>query len=71
MSGTAKSGCWIGWWRPRPGIAWSPIAEGDSYDDALTRLLDALASVRGGDSIVLLLGRSPARLAQPMGRRGC
>jgi hypothetical protein len=45
------------------------MAEGDTYDDALALLLDALASVTGGDSIVLQAGRHPDRRPSTFGRR--
>jgi hypothetical protein len=50
---------WRGWIRPHKLAPWEAIAEGASYEEALTSLLDALASQRGGESIVLPAARHP------------
>jgi hypothetical protein len=62
-------GSWVGWWRPGGGTEWTRLAEGDSYDECLAALLDALASVRGGDSMVIQAGRHPERPPATFGRR--
>lgn len=69
-------GPFVGWWRAprspdvrRPG--WQPLAEGDSQDAALNRLLDLLAErqLRNGDIQVLRRGVVPAAGAKK-GMRG-
>jgi hypothetical protein len=69
MDSTTAMGAWVGWWRARPGCTWTRLVAGDTYDDTLALLLDALAPVRGGDSVILPAGRHPDRQLQPMGRR--
>lgn len=62
----------IGWWRPCRGSPWTQLAEGATYDDALERLIAALASVHGGDSLVTRADADPnhpARAYRSGGRR--
>ncbi len=49
----------IGWFRPRKGLPWTRIAEGPDYDTTLGRLVEALSSMRGGDSVVLRAADDP------------
>jgi hypothetical protein len=72
-SRVGATAAWCGWFRPRVGVTWSKIAEGQTYDEALARLLDALAALRGnGESIVLEAGRHPndRRAGRRWQRRG-
>jgi hypothetical protein len=64
---TTAMGSWCGWWRPGARYPWSKLATGDSFDECLTALLDALETVKGGDSLILAAGLHPDR--QPLTRR--
>ena len=42
----------IGWWRSRKGVAWTRLCDGPDHDTTQTRLIEALSSVRGGDTVI-------------------
>jgi hypothetical protein len=46
---------WGGWFRPTKKTPWVRLAEGPTYDAAWAALLDATATVRGGDLLVTRL----------------
>jgi hypothetical protein len=56
---TTESPAFTGWFRLRGARAWSKRSEGDDYDAAMGRLLNALQE--SGDLIVLRAGDHPAR----------
>jgi hypothetical protein len=58
---------WSAWWRPRPGIGWTCLARGGTYDDAQAKLGDALVGVKGGEFLIRRSGADPD--APPAGRR--
>ncbi|HVS37408.1 MAG TPA: hypothetical protein VMS17_17735 [Gemmataceae bacterium] len=70
MKTAAVESGFLGWWRPRPGVAWTRLAEGPDYDAALSAQLDALRSMRGGgDSLVLRAADDPNAPRRPYVRR--
>lgn len=69
---TATTPAFRGWWRPNRRTAWTKLAEGPDYATALDRLIEAVARVRGGDSVVLRACEDPNGPARPFhagGRR--
>jgi hypothetical protein len=67
-SAMVATASWCGWFRPNKKIAWVKLAEGNTYSAALDALLDALASRKGGESMVLPAGRHPADPVARMAR---
>jgi hypothetical protein len=59
MTTTATTPAWRGWFRANRQCTWACLAEGDTYSETLDRLLDALASMKGGESVVLRGGAHP------------
>jgi hypothetical protein len=59
MTPTTTAAAWCGWFRPNKQAAWTRLAEGNTYSAALDNLLDALASMHGGESVVLPADRRP------------
>jgi hypothetical protein len=60
----------LGWWRPDRRTPWTRLARGETNEEAWGALLDALTSVRGGESIVLRGVENPnIRRQRPEGRR--
>jgi hypothetical protein len=50
---TEQPPLWKGWFRPNKQTQWTHLVEGEpSYDRAWQKLLDALASMNGGESLV-------------------
>jgi hypothetical protein len=62
---------YAGWWRANRKTPWTRLVTGDGYDAAWERLLDALATVHGGESIVLRADADPnvrRRIGERRGR---
>jgi hypothetical protein len=66
----ATTTLFIGWWRPDKRTRWTRLADGDDYDAAWASLLDALASVHGGESMVLRGCENPNGGGRRMGAKG-
>jgi hypothetical protein len=71
----AKAKPHTGWLRRR-GTSWRPVVQGDSYEQAFTRLLDFSRRTPGGnDLMVLAVGDRPPALrikdaaSEPAGTR--
>jgi hypothetical protein len=71
-SGATEGGAmtWVGWWRPNKAVRYTRIAEAPTYDLALERLLDALASVKGGETVILHSGVDPGTQRRPFAAGG-
>jgi hypothetical protein len=52
---------WAGWHRPTKHAAWLRLVDAEDYSDCWSRLLDATADKRGGESIVVAAGTDPNR----------
>ena len=50
---------YAGWFRACRAARWTRIAAGDDYGEASLRTADALAAVRGGESIVVRMNVNP------------
>ncbi len=66
---TDRGGARVGCWRPTMGTPWTRLASGDSRDEALANLQEALVAVRGGEQAIQPAGRTPDRPPSVFARR--